>query len=368
MQKLKKIILAVSFGLLFVNPTLVLAQATNSNANSGTIKSNAIDVPEYKGVEGSITQFLCTPSEGAADGKDLERCVNKIYRFGIAFGAIALVFFVVFAGYLYITGGEQGKGKGKVIFQNALVGMALLLGSYVILYFINPNLTVIKPIQPPIFSAPDLPGCAELGLSENCIVATGTGSGASSGAGNGNIVQIAEGELGKKGAMLELNKYIATAFANNTGPEIEKYFNPGGTPGQPWCAYFATWVYGQAGIKTIGTLPGRGGTLTLNSWFKSKSGQKISEGTIRYFSSADVNSNNAALAPGDLAFYDRGTEGDPNGHTAIVIGYDPSLKKMSTIDGNQGQSDMVKRAIRDINKPCNGTDVCKLLGVGRVER
>ncbi|HEX3099781.1 MAG TPA: peptidoglycan DD-metalloendopeptidase family protein [Patescibacteria group bacterium] len=169
MQKLKQIIFAGTLGLMVFNPTLVLA-ATGTNTNS-TATAGGINVPEYKGVDSSIADYLCTPS-ATADGHDLERCVNKLYRFGIAFGAIAVVFFVVFAGYLYITGGSSGKQKGKIYFQNALIGMAILLSSYVLLRFINPNLVVIKPIQPPIFSAANLPSCDAVGLGEKCVVAS----------------------------------------------------------------------------------------------------------------------------------------------------------------------------------------------------
>lgn len=160
MKKLKNIIIAITLSLSILNPVAVLAQTT----------STAINVAEYTGVQGSITQFLCTPSEGKADGKDIERCINKLYRFGIAFGGIALVFFLVYAGYLYIVGGESGKGKAKGIIQNAFIGIALLLGSYVILYFINPNLTIIKPIQPPIFTAGDFPNCEDIGFKSACVI------------------------------------------------------------------------------------------------------------------------------------------------------------------------------------------------------
>lgn len=179
MRKLKKIFIAIVLGLIFVNPVLVVAQS-NSNANTsapaGTATSSGVDVPEYTGVQQSITDFLCTPSE-ETDGRDLERCINKLYRFGISFGAIALVFFIVFAGYMYIAGGESGKGKAKEIVQNSIVGIMILLGSYVLLRFINPNLVIVKPIQPPIFTAEDLPTCAELGFGESCTVAVGENSG-----------------------------------------------------------------------------------------------------------------------------------------------------------------------------------------------
>lgn len=161
MPKLKHILFAVLFGLIFVNPALALAQNTNK-----------IDVPKYEGVENSLTEFLCTPNP-ASNGQDLVQCINKGYRFGVAFGGIALVFFLVFAGYMYMTGGETGKTKAKGILQNALVGIALLLGSYVLLRFINPNLVIIRPIQTPVFTAADLPSCEAVGLGEACVLSDG---------------------------------------------------------------------------------------------------------------------------------------------------------------------------------------------------
>lgn len=174
MQKLKQIFLIFLFGILVVNPSLVMAQSS-VNVIEPQDKTTNVDVPVYQNVQDSITNFLCTPSE-PADGHDLERCINKAYRFGVAFGAIALVFFVVLAGYFYMTGGESGKTKAKGILQNALVGMGLLLGSYVLLSFINPDLVVFRPIQPPIFDAAAFPDCETIGFGADCVVKGADGS------------------------------------------------------------------------------------------------------------------------------------------------------------------------------------------------
>lgn len=165
MTALKQKLLLVLLALVVVNPTLVYAQS------SGVSYENT-----YQGVQGSIEQYLCTPSD-PPNGHDLETCINKLYRFGISFGAIALVFFMVMAGYFYMTGGEGSKTKAKGIFQNAIIGMAILLGSYVLLSFINPSLVIIKPIQPPIFTAADLPRCEDVGFEDDCVLPDGTRTG-----------------------------------------------------------------------------------------------------------------------------------------------------------------------------------------------
>lgn len=157
----------------YVGQTIIVAQAAvTGGINTNTQPLSAGTRPTYSGVEGSIEKYLCTPTESTLGGS-LFSCITKFYRFGVAFGAIALVFFVVLAGYLYISGGEGSKAKGKSIFTAALTGMIIILSSYVLLGFINPELTKIKPIQPPIFSASSLPKCSDVGYGQNCVLPSG---------------------------------------------------------------------------------------------------------------------------------------------------------------------------------------------------
>lgn len=161
MSPFKKLLVIALLTLVYLNPALALAQTTATTA----------ELPKYDaGVDSTIEQYLCTP-EG--NGKDLENCINRLYRFGITAGAVVLIFMVVIAGYIYISSGEAGKGKAKSLVLNSIVGMGVLLGSYILLYFINPNLTIIKSIQPPIFTAPEFPSCDEVGLGEDCTTADG---------------------------------------------------------------------------------------------------------------------------------------------------------------------------------------------------
>ncbi len=135
---------------------------------STSVTSN--DLPKYNaGVDQSIKDYLCTPNDNNL-GVGLYDCITRLYKFGISFGAIVLVFFVVYAGYLYIISGEKGKGSAKNYISSAITGMIIILSSYVLLNFISPELVKFKPIQPPIFSAADLPKCEDIGFSTNCIV------------------------------------------------------------------------------------------------------------------------------------------------------------------------------------------------------
>lgn len=164
-NSLKIISALISIFVVISGPTAVFAQPVPPAATSTATIGN-VNLPTYSGVDDSLTQYLCTP---IGDGQDLERCINRVYRFGIVAGALILVFMAVLAGYFYITGGETGIGKAKGIIKNSIVGMALLLGSYALLYFINPSLVAFKPIQPPIFEAGPLPDCEAVGYGESCL-------------------------------------------------------------------------------------------------------------------------------------------------------------------------------------------------------
>lgn len=168
---------------------------------------------KYSGPEASIREFLCAPAEGA-DSYALNNCINRIYRFGIATGSLVLIFFVVVAGYIYITGGEKGKTKGKLILLNAGVGMGILLLSYTLLRFINPNLVIFKPIQPPIFNPLELATCQQLGFDENCSV------------GEGEDVAGDEGSLPTGGTEKDGVIYGGTTY--NNFPRFAQYDPPWG--------------------------------------------------------------------------------------------------------------------------------------------
>lgn len=239
-----KNLVALLFGLIVLNPLVVFAQATSTTSpttNSNFKTSIAVqepeedsteDLPVYNGgVDKSIQDYLCTPSE-PADGHDLERCINRIYRFSITAGALVVLFLIVFAGYMYITGGEAGKTAAKKYINTSLTGMAVLLGSYILLYFINPSLVLFKPIQPPIFNAENLPSCGEVGFGERCLVESG--GGISTGGGGECSIPIADSSLngsfnntihGRKG-----HGPVRSAPNSPTGEGIVDVGGKGGSP------------------------------------------------------------------------------------------------------------------------------------------
>ncbi len=171
-------------GLLLANLVLVMGFSNTAVVQAAVglpdpLNTNrpAASLPQYnKGVDKSIGEYLCIPSDDNT-GVALYDCIERVYRFGIVAGALMLVFSLVWAGYNYIVGGEAGKQKGKTMFIGSITGMLLILSSYVLLRFLNPDLVLYKPIQPPIFTSSGLPTCEAIGYGANCIITSGPNTG-----------------------------------------------------------------------------------------------------------------------------------------------------------------------------------------------
>ncbi len=93
-------------------------------------------------------------SEVKVDGEEISipwiaEYVSAIFNWlMIIVGGVATVMIMV-GGFIYLTAaGNQGQvGKGKEIITNALIGLLLAVGSYLILYTINPDLVSFKNIR-----------------------------------------------------------------------------------------------------------------------------------------------------------------------------------------------------------------------------
>jgi 3D (Asp-Asp-Asp) domain-containing protein len=72
-----------------------------------------------------------------------------IYKLGQIFGTIIAIAMIMMAGFMWLTsGGNQAMiGQAKDHISSAVIGLALLFGSYVILTTVNPALVRFSPIQ-----------------------------------------------------------------------------------------------------------------------------------------------------------------------------------------------------------------------------
>jgi len=78
----------------------------------------------------------------------ISQYINAVYRYGVVIGSVIAVLSLMAGGLMYVLGGfnQTMLGKGKEMMVGAVTGLALLLGSYMILNLINPNLVKLKPI------------------------------------------------------------------------------------------------------------------------------------------------------------------------------------------------------------------------------
>ncbi|MDA3815217.1 MAG: DUF1566 domain-containing protein [Patescibacteria group bacterium] len=93
-----------------------------------------------------ITQAQYTNKElipGQSPTNNLETYLNNIYNFGIAIAAILAVFMIALGAFIYIftsAGNASKMMDAKDMIKNALIGLALVLVAFLILFIINPDL------------------------------------------------------------------------------------------------------------------------------------------------------------------------------------------------------------------------------------
>src|SRR5438128_2150457 len=108
------------------------------------------------GVQAQIKSYLCTPTDptpgqtGNPASRDLYTCINKLYKFAVVLASVIGVFFLVIAGYLYMSAAGEAEGvtKAKEIVVTTVTSFVILLGGYILLNTLNPDLIQFRSIQP----------------------------------------------------------------------------------------------------------------------------------------------------------------------------------------------------------------------------
>lgn len=122
---MKRIALIILLIALIMTPSLALALE--------------IDFPEVGGLEPPAPGQK-NDSYGPADW------INYLFVFALGIVGLVIIGSVVYAGAQYMTaGGSESKvSEAKDRIKSALIGLLILVGSYIFLYTINPNLVKIK--------------------------------------------------------------------------------------------------------------------------------------------------------------------------------------------------------------------------------
>lgn len=87
------------------------------------------------------TESLGTAFSGFGQSMTLPQFFNAVFTMSISVGAILAVLQLARAGWLYMSSDAFGtKSRAKEIIRDAIIGLLLLLGIYIILFQINPNI------------------------------------------------------------------------------------------------------------------------------------------------------------------------------------------------------------------------------------
>ncbi len=143
----------IGLGLLFgsyiilntINPDLTKLQGLDLSQ----VKTGATQIPTVKNL-------------------DLSQLVSNFYQWALGIGGLVALGILVFGGILYTIspGNSSRQGEAKTWIFSALLGLALLFGSYAILYTINPDLTKLANLKESLVPNKE----AETTTSQNQII------------------------------------------------------------------------------------------------------------------------------------------------------------------------------------------------------
>ena len=86
--------------------------------------------------------------DGTIEIPYLAEYIGGIYRLSVGLGAILAAIMIVYGGFRYMLAASLPEVKdGKTIIQDAVVGLVVLLSSFLILKTINPKLVEVAPIR-----------------------------------------------------------------------------------------------------------------------------------------------------------------------------------------------------------------------------
>lgn len=91
------------------------------------------------------TLTLSIPVGGVSVVSSLPQYILLWYRYAIGICGLAATIMAVYGGFRYLMGSSSGDiGAGKKIIEDAIAGMLIVLGAYVILYNISPATTQLR--------------------------------------------------------------------------------------------------------------------------------------------------------------------------------------------------------------------------------
>lgn len=144
----KKIMISVIFIILCVVVFASLINLTEASGTTGSWENTSNTWDQYTPLAPlpGTTQGNCvTDKNGNVSGctTDIQTYIPGVFNLAIGIAGVLAVLMIIIGGVEYVTTDAiQGKSDGKARIQNALWGLVLVLVSWILLYTINPKLTV----------------------------------------------------------------------------------------------------------------------------------------------------------------------------------------------------------------------------------
>ena len=133
----------LSFFLMIIVAMPLVSYAADPCAQDAIARGKFVPLACYKGTPLSDVYSANTKQENA-----LPLYINRLFTIALSAGAIIAVVRLMFAGFLYMGSDFwDKKNQAKEIIQDVVLGLLLLLGTYLILAQINPeilNLNILK--------------------------------------------------------------------------------------------------------------------------------------------------------------------------------------------------------------------------------
>lgn len=107
---------------------------------------------------------------------------------------------------------------------------------------------------------------------------------------------------------------------NNNDTKFGKWY---GNNNQPWCAYFVSWVFHQAGSNTLA------GIQTPKGFHNCDAG-------LAYFRKHGQLADVREALPGDIVFFNLDGIAGTSEHVGILVQNQPEKNQMVTYEGNTG--------------------------------
>jgi len=131
------------FWLLILSCMLILF----GSAMTVTVSHAAVDTPGGEFTEGLFDTMEFAENVGISTNDNIFAAIGNVIKFLLALSAMLAMGAIVWGGIMYITSlGDEGKAeKAKGVIKYAIIGVIVVLISYVIVAFIQNQLVTLNP-------------------------------------------------------------------------------------------------------------------------------------------------------------------------------------------------------------------------------